>query len=74
LRYCHERACRRRGSRSPRGGGRPWPPCHGSPAHDAADGHAVNGCPPRVVDNVGGPSHGRARKDFSTPRAYMPSP
>jgi hypothetical protein len=39
---------------------RPWPPCHGPPAYDAAYGQAVNGCPPRVVDNVGGPSHGRA--------------
>jgi hypothetical protein len=46
LRYCHEPACWRRGSRSRRGGGRPWPPCHGPPAHDAAYGQAVNGCQP----------------------------
>ncbi len=60
LRYCHEPACWRRGSPSWLGGGPPWPPCHGPPAHDAAYGQAVNGCPPHVVDNVSGPSHGRA--------------
>jgi hypothetical protein len=52
LRYCHEPACWRRGSRSRRGGGRPWPPCHGPPAHDAAYGQAVKRLSARIVDNV----------------------